>query len=70
MTQCPEHPRTVGASTTDCAACRREAVPPTPAYLAAKAAIPRRPVVHKHPSAPVTDVTGARARIDTEQEES
>ena len=67
MTQCPEHPRALGATATDCAQCRRETAAPTPAYLAAKAELRRRQVRHTHPTPPVRDVTDARARIDAEE---
>lgn len=54
--QCPDHPRTVGATSTDCHECRRESVPPPPAFLAAKAAIQRRQTTHTH-----TDAKEARS---------
>lgn len=68
MTQCPEHPHTPGATTTDCAACRRESRPPNADYLAAREALRRRPVHHTHPTPPATDLHDTRNRIDTAEE--
>lgn len=68
MRQCPDHPRTVGASSTDCIQCRRESVPPTDEFRRALAAVSRRTVHHIHPEPPVTDVRAAREAIDSEGE--
>ena len=69
MTQCPEHPHTLGATTTDCAPCRREATPPTAAFLAAKEALKRRDRPKAaHPQPEAHDLRDTRARIDTAQE--
>jgi hypothetical protein len=70
MTQCPDHPNTLGASAGQCHACDRETVPAdaVPALVRrVRAQIaptpPRRP---DHDPNPARDLALARAKADRE----
>ena len=71
MTQCPEHPHTLGATTTDCAQCRRETRPPNAAYQAAKEALKRRDRPKQaHPQPTTNNLDATRARADAQEAQS
>ena len=68
---CPDHPSEKAGQCLVTGPCSLEVItdPARAKELAAaaKAAIPRRQTIHKHPEPPVTDVRAAREAIDAEE---
>jgi hypothetical protein len=64
MTQCPDHPRLIGASLGNCRACDTETTPPPADWRPAPTRAPR---THTRPTPERPSLDATRARADEEQ---